>query len=174
VEACAATFVQDQIVEDITSPWKFASILLDGILLITLITVFRLQMKEYIDQLSDDNLIARWYTYTVYATAVSRFMARILFAYFTATIGEFQSLCLFNLWYWIDAWAMLMSIVTSIFLYGNTSDERLLALGTATTILLWLSFVGYLSSWWYSMAIFTGGFLQVRPMIGCYSVFISV
>ena len=166
VEACSTTFVQDLIIEDLVSPWKCASILLDGVLLITLITVFRLQMKEYIDQLDDDNLIATWYTYTVYATAVGRFMAKILFAYITTTIGEFRPLCLFNLWYWIDLWAMLMSIVTSIFLYGNTSDERLLVLGTATTILLWLSFVGYLSSWWYSMAIFTGGFLQVRLMIG--------
>ena len=162
VEACATTLVQDLIVEELVSPWKCAFILLDGVLLITLISVFRLQMKEFIDQLYDDNLIAAWYTYVVYATAVGRLMARILFGYFTTTIGEFRSLCLFNLWYWIDVWAMLMSIVTSIFLYGNTSDERLLALGTATTILLWSSFVGYLSSWWYNMAIFTGGFLKVR------------
>jgi hypothetical protein len=160
-EACATKFVQDLIVEELASPWKCAFILLDGLLLIALISVFRLQMKRFVDQLYGDNLLPSWYTFTVYATAVGRFMARILFGYFAMATGEFQRLCLFNVWYWIDSWAMLMSIVTSIFLYGSTSDERLLVLGTATTILLWLSFIGYLSSWWYSMAIFTGGFLKV-------------
>jgi hypothetical protein len=167
VEACSTTFVQDLIVEELVSPWKCAAILLDGVLLITLITVFRLQMKMFVDQLRDDSLIAAWYTYAVYGTAVGRFMARILFGYFATSIGEFRHLCLFNLWYWIDVLAMLMSIVTSIVLYGNASDERLLLLGTATTILLWFSLVGYLSSWWYNMAIFTGGFLKVGRK-SCY------
>ena len=160
-EACATIVVQDMLTSKVASPWKSASILLDGLALFVLIIVFRLQMKEFMDQLYDDRTLSSWYTYLVYATAIVRFFARLVFGFLSTSIGEFRHLCLCNIWYWIDIWAMFMSIVTSIVLYGSTSDERLLNLGTATTILLWLSLVGYLSSWCYSMAIFTGGFLKV-------------
>jgi hypothetical protein len=161
-EACSTAVVQDMLTSTVTSPWKCASILLDGLALFILIIVFRLQMKEFVDQLYDDRTLSSWYTYLVYATAIVRFFARLVFGFLATSIGEFRHLCLYNIWYWIDIWAMFMSIVTSIVLYGSTSDERLLILGTASTILLWLSLIGYLSSWCYSMAIFTGGFLKVR------------
>jgi hypothetical protein len=160
-EACATTYVQDLLTEELATPWKCALILLDGLLLVILITVFRLQMKEFVDQLESADILSSWYTYSVYATAIFRLFAQIIFGGLAVAIGEFQHLCMFNLWYWIDIWAMLLCIVTSVFLYSTTSDERLLVLGTASTILLWLSLIGYLSSWWYGMAIFTGGFSKV-------------
>lgn len=169
-EACATVLVQDLLTVELARPWKCALILFDGLLLIVLITVFRLQMKEFVDQLQSADLLSSWYTYSVYATAIFRLFAQIMFGGLAATIGEFQHLCLFNPWYLIDAWAMLFCIVTSVCLYGTTSDERLLVLGTSSTILLWLSLIGYLSNWWYGMAIFTGGLSKVRARscLRCY------
>lgn len=166
-EACCLPCIRDLLTEEIASPWKCAWILLDGILLVTLITVFRLQMKEFVDQLLTGEMLATWYTHAVYATAIFRFITQAMFAALATNLGEFQHLCLWNVWYWIDIWAMFLSIVTSVVLYGPTKEERLLVLGTASTCLLWLSLIGYLSNWWHGMAVFTGGFSRIAYHIVC-------
>jgi hypothetical protein len=166
-EACCLQCIRDLLTEEIASPWKCAWILLDGILLVTLITVFRLQMKQFVDQLLTGESLATWYTHAVYATAIFRFISQVVFAALAANLGEFQHLCLCNIWYWIDIWAMFLSIVTSVVLYGPTNEERLLVLGTASTCLLWLSLIGYLSNWWHGMAVFTGGFSKIAYHMIC-------
>lgn len=166
IEACGTPIVQELLTEDLATPWKCALVMLDLFLLIILITVFRLQIKEFVDQLDTADLLSSWYTYSVYATAIFRMLAKLLFGGLAVYIGEFRHLCLLNVRYWIDVWAMLLSIITSVLLYGVASDERLLVLGTASTILLWLSLFGYLSHWWHGMAIFIGGFSEVRQRSG--------
>ena len=160
-DACATPYVQDLLVDELASPWKCACILLDGVLLATCITVFRQQMKRFVDQLESADVLSSWYTFAVYATATLRLCGLFIMGGLAVSLGEFGHLCLFNPWYWLDVWAMLLSIVTSVFLYGAASDERLLGLGTASTCLLWVSLIGYLSNWWHGMAVFTGGFTKI-------------
>jgi hypothetical protein len=76
----------------------------------SLITVFRLQMKEFVDQLVSANLLSSWYTYSVYATSVFELFGQIIFGGAAVAIGELRHLCLFNLWCRIKAWAMLFCI----------------------------------------------------------------
>lgn len=165
IEACSSAFVQDLILEDLASTWKCTLILVDGILLVSLITLFRLQMNEFVQQLESAELLSRWYTYAVYALSTIRLFAQFILASIALSIGEFQHLCACNVWYWIDIWAMLFCIVSSAFLYGAANDERLLGMGTATTVLLWLSLLGYLKNWFHGMAVFVGGLSKVRKWL---------
>jgi ankyrin repeat protein len=160
-QACSSCHVQKLIIDDMASPWKCAMILLDGFLLVALITVFRIQMEQYVVSLSTGVLIATWYTYAVYTAATARLVLSVSFWIMLTSLGEFRHRCLLNLPTWIDTIAMLLSITTSIMLYGSESEEKLLALGTASTGLLWLSLLGYFTTWWYGMAVFSGVLARV-------------
>ena len=158
-QACVAPAIQEQLVEDMAQPWKCALILGDGMLLVAVLTMFRIQLQEY--SLSENSTHGVWSTYALYATAVLRLCLQLLFGLVAANLGEFRHLCLANGWYWIDIGAMILSIGTSVVLYGNVSEERVFGMATASTCLLWLALLGYLSNWWYGMSIFVGGFLRV-------------
>ena len=161
-QACSSWLVQELIVDDFAKPGKFAAILLDGVLLVVLITVFRLQMNEFVVARETGEGLSSWNTYAVYTTASLRLVWEV-FTWVTAIyFAEFQYMCLFNPWAWMNTIAMLLSIATSVMLYGTSADQELLSLGTATTALLWLSLLGYLSTWSYGVSIFTGCLSKVR------------
>jgi hypothetical protein len=161
-QACSSSLVKELLIEDLASPWKCVFLLLDGLVLIILITVFRLQVEQYVHALHTGVLLSTWYTYVVYLTATVRLILNALFWFVYAKSGEFQHLCLFNVPTWIDTSAMFFAIVTSVLLYGSESDEKLLSLCTTSTGLLWLSLLSYLATWFHGMAIFTGALRKVR------------
>jgi hypothetical protein len=80
----------------------------------------------------------------------------------TVYLGQFQYLFLFNTSRWIDMIAMIMTVATSVLLYGSTEYGRLMTLGTVTTGFLWLSLWGYLVTFSYGVSIFLGGLFKVR------------
>lgn len=161
-QACSASFVQELLVEEISSPWNCAFVLLDGILLVLLITVFRIQMKKFVDSIDATDALSSWYTYMVYACAACRLVLQVMFWLLSASIEEFRQSVVLNGWCWIDTGAMVLSLVTSIVLYSSTDIDQLLVLGTVSTGLLWLTLVGYLARWWYGMSILTGALSKVR------------
>ena len=167
--ACSSSFVQELILEDLANPWKFAFFIFEGLLVLALITVFRLQINGFVNTSRSSTYLATWYTYAVYTSAFLRIAFQATLWAVTASIRQFHHLCLFNIWRWIDFWAMFLTVVTSVLLYGNTPDGRLLSLSTVTTGLLWLSFLGYLSTWWYGVSLFLGGLYKVSMnfTIGC-------
>ena len=152
-QACVSTFVQEVLVEEIATPWKSAVILLDGVLLIGLLTVFRLQMNEYI---VSGQYLDTWYTFAVYAFATGRFLLLGAMGSLASSLGQYNDMVLRNLWYWIDYAAMVLAIVTSVLLNGSVRQDILLSLGTGATGLLWWSVIGYISRWSLAMSVFAG------------------
>jgi hypothetical protein len=161
-QACTASFVQELLIEELSSPWKCAYVLFDGLLLGLLIAVFRYQIQAFVDSIeSGDVLSWSWYTYAVYGLAASRLTKPAVLWVVSESLAEFQQTVILNAWYWIDGGAMALSIFTSVVLYGRWDVDELLALGTASTGLLWLSLIGYFASWWYGMAVLTGALSKV-------------
>lgn len=160
-EACASSVVQDLLVEDLASPVKCALILLDGILLVALITVFRVQLESYVDALNKDDVLATWYTFAVYGIATTRLLLEVAFWMAAASFGEFQHLFLFNIWTWIGAGAMLLAIIASVLIFGSLEENHVFAIGTAATGLLWLNLLGYLTTWSHGVSLFVGGLAKV-------------
>lgn len=159
-QVCASRAIQERLVHDMAQPWKCAWCMADGLLLVALLMVFRWQWNDVF--VGDDPLSSVWYTYAVYVCAVVRLCMQVLLGAAAMRLGEFQYLCLGNAWYWIDICAMLVSIVTSVTLYGDAPEDRVLTMATASTFLLWLALLGYSVNWWYGMAVFVGGVTQVR------------
>jgi hypothetical protein len=164
-EACATREIQELIVQDLAQPWKTALILLDGVLLLVVITMFRIQMKQYVEFLLTAEKIQPWNTFVVYVAGILRLFIQIILGIVAAAIGEFQRLFATNVWYWIGVVATMFCLVTSAQLYGTASPERLLPMGTASTCLLWISLLGYMATWFHGMAVFTGAFGRVRLSI---------
>jgi ankyrin repeat protein len=159
-QACTASFVQELLIEELSSPWKCAYVLFDGFVLGCLICVFRIQIQEYVDSVESGEILSSWYI-SVYATAASRLICQAILWSFSASLAEFQQAVLLNGWCWIDGGAMVLSIVTSVLMYGTYDVDVLLTLGTASTGLLWLTLIGYFARWWYGMAVLTGALSKV-------------
>jgi ankyrin repeat protein len=160
-QACQANFVQELLIEELSSPLNCSFVILDGMLLVLLITVFRIQMKQFVDSIDSGDVLQSWYTYTVYAAAATRIAFQALFWVLSVSLAEFQQAVLLNGWGWIDCSAMMITLFTSVVLYGSRDIDQLLTLGTVSTGLLWLTLIGYLARWWYGMAILTGALSKV-------------
>jgi hypothetical protein len=150
------------LVEDLSNPYKCFAVLFEGVLAVALITVFRLQMEQFVVARDNQEELSTWYTYAVYGTATVRLMIELGRWIVATNLGEFQHLVLFDLTSWINAAALFLVITTSILLYSSRADAELYSLGTATTGMLWLSLFGHLSTWWYGASIFFGGLSKVR------------
>jgi ankyrin repeat protein len=161
-QACVSSFVQEMLLEEIATPWKCAVIILDGLLLVALLTVFRLQMNEYI---MTGSSLATWYTFTVFGVAAARFLLLGVLASLATKLGQHRDLILSNLWWWIDYAAMILVTVTSVLFNGTIDDDLLLSLGTGATGFLWWSVIGYLSRWSFSMAVFSGLLSQLSSYL---------
>jgi hypothetical protein len=71
-QACSSITVQDLLVEDLTDPWKCFFVLFEGLLVLALITVFRLQINEYIDSTESGVSLSKWYTFCGTCSANAR------------------------------------------------------------------------------------------------------
>lgn len=156
-QACSSHSVQNYILQALSRPVICSFVLLDGLALVALITLLRLQLRDHFDAIMvETEEIRSWYTYAVYGCASLRLMLQ-------AIVWILQgSIPFLNFWTMNNVVAMLSALATSVLLNGKIEEEILLQLGTLSTGLLWLALIGYLSTWWYGMAIFTGSFLQVR------------
>eukprot|EP00977_Amphora_coffeiformis_P008486 scaffold1918_cov154-Amphora_coffeaeformis.AAC.23 len=161
-QACVSTFVQELLIEELATPWKCAFVLLDGILLVSLLTVFRLQMNQYI---VSGSYLPTWYTIGVYGFAAGRFLFLGAQGAMASRLGQYNDTILWNLWYWIDYIAMVLAVVTSVLFNGSSSEDTLLSLGTAATGFLWWSVIGYVSRWSFAMAVFTGILSQLANYV---------
>jgi ankyrin repeat protein len=160
--ACSTLLVQDLLVEDLSNPYKCFVVLFEGVLIVVLITVFRLQMEQFVIARDNQEHLSTWYTYAVYATATVRLILELGRWVVSTNLGEFQHLVLFDVTSWINVAALLLVITTSVLLYSSRDEAELYSLGSATTGMLWLSLFGYLSTWWYGASIFFGGLSMVR------------
>jgi len=163
-EVCAVSTVQEWLVDEfLSSPVRCALTLLNGALLVALIVVFRLQIGERVDQLQLDKIwVSSWYTYCVYGIASARLLLMSISWFRALSVKEFRHMILLRPMAWLDAVAMVMTLVTSVFIVGDVVDEELtMILGCASTGLLWISLLYYLSTWWYSMSIFMGAMQSI-------------
>ena len=157
-QACTVGFVQDMLVEEMSSMGKCALIIFIGITWVVLLTCFRLQVDEY-----TNNGSASHYAPVIYLLASLILFCNVVNWCISASLSVFVSHCLLNIWAWVDIASALVSIASTATIQGGNSDSELIAsLGTAATGLLWFSLIGYLSSWWYGMAVFMGRILRVR------------
>ena len=161
-QACVSTFIQELLIEEVATPWKSALIMLDGFLLVGLLTVFRLQMNDYI---VTGSYLATWYTFAVYAFAAARFLFLGTQAALASTLGQYNDAVMLNLWYWVDYAGMILAIITSVLFNGTVNEDTLLSMGTAATGFLWWSVVGYISRWSFAMAVFSGILRQLATYV---------
>jgi ankyrin repeat protein len=152
-QACSSPAIQAYVLQALSHPVLCSFILLDGLMLIGVIVVLRLQLNDYFDASETTN---SWYTYAVYGTASCRLMLQ---AVVLALQGGVSAL---NFWSLANVIAMLSALATSVLMDGTVEEDIILNVGTASSGLLWLASIGYLSTWWYNMALFTGSLLQVR------------
>ena len=194
-QACSVSFVQGLLVDELSSPTKCAFILMYGIFLALLLITFRRQLELYTEtaQLSGfsplvptnstlfdgsgedilessflDKPMTRyepWNTLAIYGLSAGLLCFQATFWACSWFLNEFQYLCLFNIWRWIDFLSVALSVLTTATIHEGFLEEQVLALGTAATGMLWLSVVGYLSNWWYGMAFFSGVILKVRNLL---------
>jgi hypothetical protein len=92
--------------------------------------------------------------------------------------GEFYRLCASNPWRWIDVASGYLALATAnviaadattleslVGTLGNfvpaNEDPLVSSLGSAATICVWISLVGYIVQWWCGMAIFFGSAVQL-------------
>ncbi|GAX24012.1 hypothetical protein FisN_26Lh080 [Fistulifera solaris] len=151
-QACSSPAVQAYVLQALSHPVLCSFILLDGLMLVGIIVVLRLQLNDYFDS---SETTTSWYTYAVYGTASFRLMLQ---AVVLALQGGVSAL---RFWSLTSVIAMLSALATSALMDGTVEEEIILQVGTASSGLLWLATIGYLSTWWYNMALFTGSFLQM-------------
>ena len=194
-QACSAPFVQKILLEELASPSKCAYILMYGLLMVFLLVFFRRQMEYFIDtallsraQPSPEDLNSTmtlenqsevifldssarydaWNTLAIYGFSAGSIGFQVIFWTLSCSLGEFQHLCLFSIWRWIDLAAVATSVATSILIHEAYPDDQVLFVGTAATGLLWCSLVGFLANWWYEMAFFSGALLKVCLVGECW------
>jgi len=182
-QACSAPFVQELLVEELASPTKCAFIMLYGLLLVLLLAAFRRQMEYFTETAApfdillplsfnitglesfSDGLSERyegWTMSAVYAFSAGSIGFQAVFVALSCSLNEFQHLCLFNIWRWIDFLAVTLAILTTVLVQESFPDDYVFIVGTAATGLLWCSLVGYFANFWYGTAFFTGALMKVR------------
>jgi hypothetical protein len=160
-QACSASFVQELLLEELASPLKCALILLYALLLALIIFFFRLEMEKFIK--SSAGIISSWNELVLYGLAVGLTLYQIVFWSVCVSMSDFLNLCVFNIWRWVDVAAILLTATTTIMAnhFPSVSDEAVLTTGTVATGLLWLSTIGFFSSWWYGAALFSASVQRV-------------
>ena len=191
-QACGASFVQELLLEELASPAKCAFVMMQGLLWGLLMAAFRRQMDIFsdtaaasgfsptaVDSLpifdgSEEQILTRgifaeqspryeaWNTLAVYGLCAVAIGIQAVFWALSGTLGEFQHLCLFSVWRWVDLLAIICTSMTAVMIQAELPDDAVLVVSTAATGMLWFAIVGFLSHWWYGMAFFSGLLVKVR------------
>ena len=144
--ALGTTVVKELLQNDTVQSGKCAVVLLHGVVLVTLLILFRLQVTLATYQ-TDVGLAV-----TILAADLLAF--HVCYYRVSATMGVFVRQCLLNPWAWVDFGAALLTILSNFRLsQGQHASEH----ATIATGLLWLSLIGFFARWWYGMAVFVGG-----------------
>jgi ankyrin repeat protein len=158
-QACAADFVQRLLIDEVSSLSTCFLILSYGALLIALVVFFRLMIDGFTADLRHDST----WSGAVYIVSFVLLVCQVCRWYCAASLSVFTTQCLLNLWAWVDLFAAILPIGTTILVVNEGSDiDRVAALGTATTGFLWLNLVGYAARSWHGCAVFMGGAIKVR------------
>ena len=152
-QACSTVSVQELLIEELASPLKCACIMLYAVLLGLLIVFFHRQMEDVMET-EGEKPVSRNHL-VVYASASGLFFFQILFWSLCTSMADFVYNCVYNFWRWVDLATILLCIATTLMAnHLSVSDKVLLTTGTAATGMLWLSLIGFASTWWYGAAVF--------------------
>lgn len=168
-EAAATWSVQEAVCRALANPITCALILLDGLVSLALIVIFRLQVEEHIDVIGTGERVGSWYTYTVYGMGTFRLLV--------LASGCVAGRCVWSkLSVSLQTICMSVVLLTSLMLFNNSFEEAsILRMETLSTALLWLNLIIYLCTWWCGLAIFAGGFWHIsRGLLGPLVVLVSI
>jgi ankyrin repeat protein len=166
--ACAAQHVQEALMNEIASPWITFWILFNGAVWVALLVLLRLLLESV-----NDTLLNAVYVFASFALA-----NQVLYWMVAMLAGEFYRLCASNPFRWIDVASGYLALATAnviaddaatleslVVTLGNfvpaNEDPLVSSLGSAATICIWISLVGYIVQWWCGMAIFFGSAVQL-------------
>ena len=167
--SCAAKFVQETLMKEMTSPWSTFLIFLSGLALVGLLLVLRHALDSTRDE--DTWILVNYFSSYLLATQL------VVWAT-TYMLGEFYRLVLSNPFRWVDLAAGTLSIGTAYLVsvdiealhdkLGVFSDfipaeqnELVANVGAAATAAIWISILGYLMQWWCGVAVFVGSSFQL-------------
>ena len=153
---CAAEFVKDLLIERLASPFPTAAILLNGCVLVALISIFRLFIFNDTNELELKEKNYEWCKFLIYALAGYRIAGQLLFGFWACLNEEFWFAFLRRFWHWVDLVSASLAVMVVYMISSGSSGEHLVWMATATTGLLWLNAVGFLVQWCHGMAIFIG------------------
>jgi ankyrin repeat protein len=166
--ACGAQHVQEALMNEVASPWITFWILLNGAIWVTLLVLLRLLLESV-----NDTLLNAVNVFASFALA-----NQVLYWVVAMLAGEFYCLIASNPWRWIDVASGYLALATAnviaadaatleslVVTLGNfvpaNEDPLVSSLGSAATICIWISLVGYIVQWWCGMAIFFGSAVQL-------------
>ena len=154
--ACGSHFVRTSILEELSRASVCFVILFDGVLLLSLLLIFSLQVERFYDRVEDGVEIDGWFTVAIYSIAATRLLFRIAQMTTANSFKDFTLLYFCNLPFWIDCAANVMTIIVSVLLNGVGVNSTFPGLGSATVALLWLTSLTYLSMTFHGMSVFMG------------------
>lgn len=166
--ACGAQHVQETLLNKLASPLVTFWVLLNGAVWVTLLVMLRLLLESVNDTLLN----------TVYAFASFVLASQVVYWLAAMLTGEFYRLCASNPLRWIDVASGYLALASAnviaadvatleplVGTLGNfvpaNEDPLVSTLGSAATICIWISLVGYFAQWWCGMAIFFGSAVQL-------------
>lgn len=158
--ALSASFVQDIVQYETIQAPSVALILLNGIVFGVFLTLFRMEVNRFTT--AQQHPI---HTSAIYWLSSYILLWQLLFCYASSQASVFLSQCLLNSWFWIDLGGIALSVVTISFMSHNNNRDTAVALGAASTGLLWMSAVVYVARWWHGMALFVGGAARLGRML---------
>ena len=170
-QACAARFVQDILVSEISSPFTTFRILGSGFVLTLLLISLRRMLHINAD-----------YSLLIYYLATYLFIMQLIHWGSSIYVGEFFRLCVANLWRWFDLATVVLSMWCAIYISGKNSDEvndsigddpLFSALGVSATLCCWLSLLGYMVEWCCGLAVFIGSATQLLSVL-VWPLFVAV
>jgi hypothetical protein len=158
-QACAATSVQDTLLEEIASPLTTFRIFGSGLVLVLLLTLLRRLLHAN----SDLGVL-------VYYFAAYHLTIQLIHWGTTLYMGECWRLCVSNPWRWVDWATSILSIlcahaVGSGLLENANQEVYLSKLGALATASCWLSLLGYMVDWWHGVAVFVGSAVEVLSVL---------
>ena len=102
--ACVAKFVQETLMQEVTSPWNTCVVLLSGCVVVGLL----LALRHSLDQSDDKDT---WVLVNYFASYL--LVTQLVYWVTAFMLGEFYHLCFSNPWRWIDLAAGTLAICTA-------------------------------------------------------------
>ena len=177
-QACATPAVQALLLKELTLAMNTSSILLYGIVLLTLTITFGFMVDSFVSHGSENGSIitSNSQKTTVLVTNLYLSFHGLCYVFMTLRLNVGITESLSNIWTWVTFFALLSSFAVTVRI-GNQEralgtvdldDDFLFTTSTVAVGMLWAAVVGYLARWWYGISSFCSSATKVRFVVSTF------